>query len=132
MDVTYYVCGKCGRTMQPDDNDKEFWIIAQRLGKPEGHLIIRCPEHTTDYARRLAGLKQQYYHQQDSRIFKSSELDASATGWIANLSAGTVNNPDCYFHFTLKREATDFLRMVDEGMSTDEASYHAAGWKAEQ
>ena len=51
------VCGACGLTAQLDTPG---WLYAQRKDQPEGYLIIRCPAHHTDYARRLAGLPQQY------------------------------------------------------------------------
>jgi hypothetical protein len=57
------VCSKCGRTEKYDQAAKDGWLIAQRKDQPEGYLIIRCPEHTTDHARKLAGLRQEYYHQ---------------------------------------------------------------------
>ncbi len=56
--ITIYICGKCGKK----SDDYKDWLIAQRTDKPYGHQIIRCPECITDYARRLAGMKQQYYH----------------------------------------------------------------------
>ena len=61
MNITNVVCGKCGKV---EETDKAAgWLIAQRVDKPEGYLIIRCPEHITDHARRQAGLRQEYYHQ---------------------------------------------------------------------
>lgn len=60
---TMIVCSKCGKTSEHGAAKREGWLIAQRTDKPEGYLIIRCPEHTTDHARRQAGLKQEYYHQ---------------------------------------------------------------------
>jgi hypothetical protein len=62
---TTYVCGKCGKPATATQADG--WLIAQRVGKPEGWLIIRCAEHITDHARRLAGLKQEYYHQKKAK-----------------------------------------------------------------
>ncbi len=59
--ITNVVCSKCGKVEKFDKARAEGWLVAQRLDKPEGHLIIRCPEHITDYARRQAGLRQQYY-----------------------------------------------------------------------
>jgi hypothetical protein len=65
--MTVAVCGKCGKSSEYGKAQKEGWLIAQRTDKPEGYLIIRCPEHITDHARRQAGLKQQYYHEHKSK-----------------------------------------------------------------
>lgn len=56
--TTFYVCSKCGKTAEADEARRR-WLIHQRAGEPQGHLVIRCPEHITEYARRLAGLPQQ-------------------------------------------------------------------------
>ena len=61
--TTYHVCGKCGKPAA----DTDGWLIAQRVGKSEGWLIIRCPECVTDYARRIAGLTQQWYYENRSK-----------------------------------------------------------------
>ena len=61
--TTYHVCGKCGKLALNTDD----WLIAQRVGQPEGYLIIRCPEHVTDHARRIAGLTQQWFHENRSK-----------------------------------------------------------------
>lgn len=60
---TRAVCGKCGKSEEYYDALADGWLIAQRIDKPEGYYIIRCPEHITDHARRQAGLRQEYYHQ---------------------------------------------------------------------
>ncbi len=56
---TRIVCSKCGRTAEYGQAIADGWLYAQRIGAPEGHLIIRCPEHVSQHARRLAGLPQQ-------------------------------------------------------------------------
>jgi len=37
---------------------KAGWLEHQRVNAPAGHLIIRCPDHITAHALRLAGLPQ--------------------------------------------------------------------------
>ncbi len=59
----------------------------------------------------------------DKRIFKATQIDSYRKGWIADLSGPNVVNPDCYFGFSTKRKATEFIRLVDGGMTTDEAVY---------
>ena len=64
---TIYNCGKCGRSSQGAELDQmgrpAGWLIARRVNTAEarakGWMVIRCPEHTTAYARRIAGLPQQ-------------------------------------------------------------------------
>lgn len=56
---TKIVCSKCGKTEILDNAKRAGWLIAQRAGQPEGYLIIRCNEHTTGHALKLAGLPQQ-------------------------------------------------------------------------
>jgi len=57
MNTTYVVCSKCGKTEEYYKAKAGGWLIAQRINKPAGHLIIRCPEHITNYARRQTGQK---------------------------------------------------------------------------
>lgn len=63
MNLTTVICSKCGRPEEYDKAVTAGWLIAQRKGEPEGWLIVRCPQHITDHARKLAGLRQEYYHQ---------------------------------------------------------------------
>ncbi len=65
--ITNVVCGKCGKVEEIDKAKAAGWLIAPRVDKPEGYLIIRCKDHVTDYARRQAGLRQEYYHQHKQR-----------------------------------------------------------------
>jgi DNA-directed RNA polymerase subunit RPC12/RpoP len=64
MNKTLIVCSKCGKPIEFEKAKSEGWLVAQRIEQPEGYLIIRCPEHITDHARKLAGLRQEYYHEQ--------------------------------------------------------------------
>jgi hypothetical protein len=57
--LTNVICSKCGCSEEYGAARQAGWLIAQRDGQPEGHLIIRCPEHVSQHARRLAGLPQQ-------------------------------------------------------------------------
>lgn len=53
------VCGKCGRAKERTAALKSGWLEHQIEDAPEGYLIIRCPDHITGHALRLAGLPQQ-------------------------------------------------------------------------
>jgi hypothetical protein len=64
---TRHICGKCGRPATATEASAQGWLIEQRLGKPEGWLIIRCAEHITNYALRTAGLKQ------DPKLYRRKE-----------------------------------------------------------
>ena len=50
---TLYVCSKCGRTA--DSQHVRGWLIGTHAD-PEraynGEMMIRCPDHVTDYAVR--------------------------------------------------------------------------------
>jgi hypothetical protein len=65
--ITSVICAKCGRVEEIGKAQAEGWLVAQRVGKPEGRLIVRCPEDITDYARRQAGLTQEYYHEKKGK-----------------------------------------------------------------
>lgn len=58
--ATLYVCNRCGRTS--DEQHVRDWLIAPRVdsaeARVEGWMVIRCPQHITEYARRIAGLPQ--------------------------------------------------------------------------
>jgi len=51
--LTYYKCSKCGRTA--DSQHVRGWLIGTHAA-PEraynGEMMIRCPEHITEYAVR--------------------------------------------------------------------------------
>ena len=68
----------------------------------------------------------------DARIYKAYDSDSIPNwfGWVADLSAanGPVND-DCKFRFNRRKEAAEFLRLVDAGMKAEAASYYAAGYK---
>ena len=68
---TLVICSKCGKPLEISQAKAEGWLIAQRIEKPEGWLIIRCTEHITDHARKLAGLRQEYYHQHKTQLIMS-------------------------------------------------------------
>ena len=58
MTETFVVCSKCGKTAEYGQAQRTGWLIEQRINAPQGHLIIRCPDHITEYARRQAGLSR--------------------------------------------------------------------------
>jgi hypothetical protein len=57
--LTNVVCSKCGKVAEYEQAQAAGWFIHQRVNAPDGHLVIRCPEHVTEYARRIAGVPQQ-------------------------------------------------------------------------
>lgn len=59
----------------------------------------------------------------DKRIFKASQVDSSRSGWVADMSGPDAVNPDAYFFWRTKAEASRFVNLVDEGMITGEAVY---------
>ena len=52
---TYYVCSKCGRTVEVG---REVGWLAVRDPRHPGQMIVRCPEHITRYALRQAHLTE--------------------------------------------------------------------------
>ena len=61
--MSHVHCDKCGRVIEYDRAMNAGWLVAQRVDKTTWYLVVRCPKHITDYARRLAGIKQEYYHE---------------------------------------------------------------------
>jgi hypothetical protein len=59
MPETRIVCSKCGKSEEFGAALASGWLYRQRAGEPEGYLVIRCPQHISEHARRLAGLPQQ-------------------------------------------------------------------------
>jgi hypothetical protein len=57
--TTMLVCSKCGLTAEFNRALTDGWLYAPWSGKPDGHFVVRCPEHITGHAMRLAGLPQQ-------------------------------------------------------------------------
>ena len=59
----------------------------------------------------------------EKRVFKATEVDVNRkTGWVADLSPANVVNPDCYWYFNTRKQATKFLKLVDSGMAPRNAS----------
>lgn len=60
----------------------------------------------------------------DKRVFKRTEVDPNRRpGWVADLSGDGPINPDFYWYFRTKKAAADFLALVDDGMSAEEAAH---------
>lgn len=59
-------------------------------------------------------------------IFKASEIEWKAKGWIVDLSPAGIVNPDCYWTFPTRREAREFNRLVSKGVEPREAAYRVA------
>ena len=59
MTTTLLVCSKCGKSQEFYAALKAGWLHAQRKDAQQGYLVIRCPDHITGHALRLAGLPQQ-------------------------------------------------------------------------
>jgi ABC-type sugar transport system substrate-binding protein len=57
MNQTYVIRSKCGKVEEYYKAKAAGWLIAQRINKPAGYLVIRCQKHITDHARRQAGQK---------------------------------------------------------------------------
>ena len=50
-----WVCSKCGRTVENTQNATRGWLIGQHKNAAkaaQGEMVIRCPRHITQYARR--------------------------------------------------------------------------------
>jgi hypothetical protein len=56
-------------------------------------------------------------------IFKAAEIDSYASGWIVDLSPANVINPDCYWRFRTRKEATAFAALLDIGYEAVHAAH---------
>ena len=48
-----FVCSKCGETSTGYNLDD--WLVASVPESRDGEMVIRCPEHITEYSVRKAG-----------------------------------------------------------------------------
>lgn len=62
MNSNYIKCATCARSEIIDVAGDEGWLMRQRVGKAQGWLIIRCPEHITDYSLRQAGISREQFY----------------------------------------------------------------------
>jgi len=56
-------------------------------------------------------------------IFKATEIDSYASGWIVDLSPADVVNPDCYWKFSTQNEAKTFVALLDAGLDAAHAAH---------
>jgi len=59
----------------------------------------------------------------DTRVFDAQEIDSYKSGWVADLSGPDAVNPDCYWYFRTKWQATKFIELVDGGTDSREAEH---------
>ena len=52
---SYYVCSKCGATIEASEARAAGWLVATNVHKV-GQMVIRCPQHITRYAERQTQL----------------------------------------------------------------------------
>ena len=95
--TTLLVCNRCGRSEEFSQAIANGWLNYQMKNAPESYLVIRCPDHITGHALRLAGLPQQVlskrvaqnierglYFDDGNTIFAASErleVDGCADGY---------------------------------------------------
>jgi len=64
----------------------------------------------------------------DKRIFKATEIDSYASGWIVDLSPADCVNPDYYWYWRTRLQAMHFLALVDSGLAAGDAAYQVNQW----
>jgi len=100
---------------------------AAQIAALETRTGLQGPAAVIDFAlaTTLAHYGAQEVAMEDKRVFQRSEYDPnwrdSGDDWTVDLSTGDMANPDCYWHFNLKREAREFLALVDGGTEPAQA-----------
>jgi len=49
-----YLCDNCGRQVRPTDEEIEWWLISAPPLAVK--MVVRCPQHITDWSMRQAGI----------------------------------------------------------------------------
>jgi DNA-directed RNA polymerase subunit RPC12/RpoP len=138
--ATLYVCGKCGRTA--DDQHVREWLIARRVdtaeAQAEGWMVIRCPAHITEYARRIAGLPQrprrgqrpdyaQYVHEytddQGRTRYAVARWDEEHAQYIRPLDAAERRLTGCSAEFARTLTHNDIQNYSDRKRALTRARY---------
>lgn len=120
MAETRIVCSKCGKSEEFGAALASGWLYHQRAGEPEGYLVIRCPQHISEHARRLAGLPQQ---NRSKRVRDNLERglwayfgggEYIAEAWVDNWSEKNRAYGISYFKGEMPAHETQHYATLDE------------------
>jgi hypothetical protein len=60
--------------------------------------------------------------------FRRSEVDPNNhDGWVVDLSSGRAVNPDAYWYFNTRKQAQEFLDLLNDGKDVREAQHIVLG-----
>ena len=62
-------CEKCGRFVYEDSPDFKWWLV----GTGQGKLVVRCPQHITEWTMRIAGKGRSQAAYQWKRLSKEQD-----------------------------------------------------------
>ncbi len=129
MPETRIVCSKCGKSEEFGAALASGWLYHQRADAPEGYMVIRCPAHISEHARRLAGLPQKHRVRRVEDNIERGGLEDTIMQLIANRAAldleelillGNTGSGDAYLALMDGvLELTPYANIVNRPAATD-------------
>ena len=79
----------------------------------------------TNLKQEASKMSEKKYTQ---KPFRRSEVDPNNhNGWVVDLSSGSTVNPDAYWYFNTRKQAQEFLDLLNDGKDVHEAQHIVLG-----